>query len=63
MRPALVATLAAAGALGLGIAVNAVVPAPIALVPVIVGTAAAFVLYMAVVDGPARCARRPCAPS
>jgi O-antigen/teichoic acid export membrane protein len=51
VRPALVATLAAAGALLFGVAVNAVVPAPIALVPVIAGTAAAFVLYMAVVTG------------
>jgi len=51
VRPALAAILAAAAALLFGLAVTAVVPTPIALVPVLAGTAAAFVVYMAIVTG------------
>lgn len=51
LRPAFVATIAAAGALLFGLAVTAVVPAGVALAPVVVGTGTAFVLYLSAVTG------------
>lgn len=51
VRPALVASLAAAGALAFGIAATSVLPTGVALVPVGIGTGVAFVLYLANVTG------------
>ena len=51
VRPGLIAALAAAGTLGLGVAATAVFPTGVALVPVGIGTAIAFALYLAAVTG------------
>lgn len=51
VRPILVAIVAAAGALALGVAANEILPTGIALVPVAVSTAAMFVLYLGAVSG------------
>ena len=51
VRPGLIAALAAAGTLGLGVAATAVFPTGVALVPVGIATAVAFALYLAAVTG------------